>query len=241
MTGNDERHAIARVIRDDEGRVGSFRQSMARGGPMRVASRLLLLAVSVIGAGSCNTAVREGRASTGLVIEQLLAASGADTTNFTNVLQSDVVTVVEQTIAGQTIRTPTIFEDFGRVVVRLSFKDPGTPSNPSTPTSANYITVTRYRVVYRRADGRNTPGVDVPYPFDGASTFSVLDIGSSTFTLVRGQAKLEPPLLALRGLGGSQLISTIADITFYGHDQTGSAVSVTGSMSVNFADWGDPR
>ena len=27
--------------------------------------------------------------------------------------------------------------------------------------------MTRYRVEFRRTDGRNTPGVDVPYGFDG--------------------------------------------------------------------------
>jgi hypothetical protein len=43
------------------------------------------------------------------------------------------------------------------------------------------------------------------------------------------------------GQGGAFAISTIADVTFYGTDQTGNDVSVTGSISVNFADWGDPQ
>ena len=46
-------------------------------------------------------------------------------------------------------------------------------TNPNGPTSNNAITVNRYRVTYRRSDGRNTPGVDVPYAFDGAVTFTV--------------------------------------------------------------------
>jgi len=58
--------------------------------------------------------------------------------------------------------------------------------------------------------------------------------------LVRAQAKLEAPLRALRGGGSAIVISTIAEITFYGSDQNGNKVSVTGSISVNFADWGDP-
>ena len=45
----------------------------------------------------------------------------------------------------------------------------------------------------------------------------------------------------LRGLGGSVVISTLADVTFYGHDQAGRETSVTGQISVNFADWGDPN
>jgi len=40
--------------------------------------------------------------------------------------------------------------------------------------------------------------------------------------------------------GGALIISTIAEVTFYGHDQVGNQVSVTGTISVNFADWADP-
>jgi hypothetical protein len=198
----------------------------------------VLLLVCALTAGSCNQATRATRASSFLVIEQFQAASGAAPTTFSNSLSSDVITNVLSTGGGT---QPTIFEDAGRVIMRLGFKDPGTPSNPSTPTSANFITVTHYRVDYRRTDGRNTPGVDVPYSFDGGVTFSVLDIGSATFTLVRGQAKLEPPLVALRNGGGAVGIATIADVTFYGHDQTGSTVNVTGSILINFADFGDPQ
>jgi hypothetical protein len=44
----------------------------------------------------------------------------------------------------------------------------------------------------------------------------------------------------LTGGGAVRTISTIADITFYGRDQVGNDVSITGSISVNFSDWGDP-
>ena len=56
------------------------------------------------------------------------------------------------------------------------------------------------------------------------------------FVLVRVQAKLEAPLSALRGHGGAAAISTIAEVTFYGHDQAGRETSVKGFVSVNFAD-----
>jgi len=212
----------------------------ARAGARRGWSRLVVL-TCILGSASCNAALREGRASTFLIIEQLSAASGADRTTFSNVLQSDVVTNVTNTTGGQATLVPTIFEDVAQVIMRLGFNDPGTPGNPSSPTSANYITVDRYRVEFVRSDGRNRPGVDVPHPFDGGVTFSVLDIGSATFTLVRAQAKLEAPLLALRGAGGALVISTIAEITFFGHDQTGAEVSAMGRISVNFSDWGDPQ
>ena len=60
------------------------------------------------------------------------------------------------------------------------------------------------------------------------------------FELVRHQAKEEAPLKALANGGGSINISTIAQITFYGRDQAGNDVSVTGSITVDFADFGDP-
>jgi len=222
---------------------------MTRQTPRRIGDRfgvstlsLAVLAGAAVASSACNPLVTEGRASSFPVIEQLLAAPGARPNDFnTNTLASDVITLVDREIEGQTVQVPTIFEDIGRVIMRLGFKDPGVPSAPSTPTSANFITITRYRVEYVRADGRNTPGVDVPYPFDGAMTFSILDIGSGTFTLVRAQAKAEPPLRALAGSGGAVFISTIANITFYGRDQTGATVKVVGPMGITFADWGDPE
>jgi hypothetical protein len=57
------------------------------------------------------------------------------------------------------------------------------------------------------------------------------------FTLVRIQAKEEAPLKALRFSGGAIAISTVARVTFYGKDQTGREVSVSGNLDVTFADW----
>jgi len=96
-------------------------------------------------------------------------------------------------------------------------------------------------VEFKRADGRNEPGRDVPYPFDGAVTATV---GESTvqigFDIVRHTNKQEPPLRNLINSGGGFQINTIAEITFYGRDQAGNDVSATGMISVNFADFGDP-
>jgi hypothetical protein len=118
-------------------------------------------------------------------------------------------------------------------------KDPGSESTPTTPTQAQFITVDRYRVVFIRADGRNTPGVDVPYPFDSAFTLTVGGgLSSGGFTTVRHTAKQEAPLAALAGSG--VIISTIAEITFYGRDQRGREVSVTGRIGVDFGNFGDP-
>ncbi len=61
--------------------------------------------------------------------------------------------------------------------------------------------------------------------FDGAMTFTVTAERTESFELVRHMAKEEAPLAAL---GASPvIILTIAEITFYGHDQTGRSVSTT--------------
>jgi len=37
------------------------------------------------------------------------------------------------------------------------------------------------------------------------------------------------------------MISTIAEVTFYGRDQAGNEVTANASLSVNFADFADPE
>ncbi len=197
--------------------------------------------VLALGAWSCGQLNTNGRSPSYLVIDTLQAASGADPGTFSSTLESDVVTNVSVTVGSQQVVQPTTYEDPGVVKLRAVLKDQGTATAVTTPTEANAVTVTRYHVAFSRSDGRKTEGVDVPYAFDGAATGTIgSDGGTLNFVLVRAQAKLEAPLRALRGGGGAIVISTIATITFYGKDQNGNEVSVTGSMSVNFADWGDP-
>ena len=213
----------------------------------RPAARLLaLLFVAGPVAGCTSQQLDSGLSPSFLIISSMRAASGATPTEFGGVLPSDVITFVKQTIGqgddAETTFIPTVFEDLLEATFDLGLKDPGTPDSPTRPTSANFITVNRYRVEFFRADGRNTPGVEVPYPFDGAATFTVSGPGAvGLVTLVRHQAKLEAPLAALAGGGGAVAISAIARVTFYGADQAGREVSVTGQIGVNFADWGDPE
>ena len=195
--------------------------------PRRVGAFAALCVVALAGAG-CSETVRTGQSSAYMILERLEGAAGGagSASTFTGILRSDVST------------DGSVFEDNGRVALRLAMKD---VTSPTGPTTNNQITINRYRVDFRRTDGRNTPGVDVPYGFEGAIGLTVTQGGQDgVFTLVRAQAKLEAPLVTLRGGGGALVISTIADVTFFGRDQTGRDVTVTGSISVNFADWADP-
>jgi hypothetical protein len=191
---------------------------------------MAMLALTLLSA-SCGDVARQGTGSSYLIINALEAASGAEPTKFGGTLNSDVITVVEG--------SASIFNDIGRVRLRLAMKDAGGTDSPTSPTTNNIITVTRYRVRYIRSDGRNNPGVDVPYGFDGAFTATVSS-GEITvgFELVRHIAKREAPLEALARNG--VIISTIAEVTFYGSDQTGHEVSVTGQLLVSFGNFGDP-
>ena len=190
-----------------------------------LATAVALIAPSV----NCTGRQLAGTSPAYLIMDSLLAAPGAQPDTFSGVLASDVLT------------NGGIFADNGQVTLRVAMKDPGSTSSPTQPSTTNFITVTRYHVEFVRTDGRNTPGVDVPYAFDGGMTFTVDETGGSgVFTIVRVQAKAEAPLQALVNNGGAQVISTIARVTFYGADQAGRAVSVTGTISVNFANWADP-
>jgi len=199
-------------------------------------ARALAAVVCLAMSASCGSEMlRTGRSPVFLVITNLQGAPGNGGTS-SQFLLSDVQVLVDQTVNGVTKKVPTFFNDIGTAEFRVEAKNPTVPT-----TGINAVTITRYRVVFRRSDGRSTPGVDVPYGFDGAATTTISPggTGSVSFDLIRHQAKLEPPLRNLAGFGGLGFISTIAEITFYGHDQNGNELTVTGTMSVQFGDFAD--
>lgn len=211
----------------------NFHMSRARAG--------LLIAASALVLSSCASEfTRTGSSPSFLIVDAMLASSGAQPEELGGSLASDVITLVEQQVNGANVLVPTVFQDNGRVRMRVAMRNPLSPTGPS---AINAITLNRYRVTYRRTDGRNTPGVDVPHGFDGAIGVTVPEDEDVEFSfpLVRLQAKLEPPLINLRENGGRIVISTLAEVTFYGRDQAGNEVSASGSLSIDFSDWGDPR
>jgi hypothetical protein len=171
--------------------------------------RILILALALI-VTSCGSAVRQGTGTSFLMVGAVEFTTG-------NTLRSDV----------------TGANDLASVTFSLGLKD---PANPTAPTQNQFITIDRYQVRFTRTDGRNTQGVDVPYAFEGAFTVTVTDSPAlATFTVVRGIAKREAPLLALTN--SRVILSTIAEITFFGRDQTGHAVTATARASVDFGSF----
>lgn len=193
---------------------------------MRSVKTLLAVGALAVTTLSCGDVVRQGRSPMFLVIESLAADRGGDDEEeFANPLLSDV---------------DPVFNDIGEVILRIEPKDVIAAATVA-PSSNNSVTITRYNVTYRRTDGRNTPGVDVPYAFDGALT-GTIEFGTSTafvFNIVRHASKLEPPLAQL--VNNLTVISTIAEVTFYGRDLVGNDISATGYIQIEFANFADPK
>jgi hypothetical protein len=192
----------------------------------------------VIGAAGCGgELLRTGRSPVYLTVDSVEVTNGA-TNNKGAGLLSDVLTLVKKTVNGVQVQVPTIFNDTAVATLRVTQKNPS-----ADPTEMNSVTITRYSINFRRTDGRNTPGVDVPYGWDGAVSLTIPagTSGGVGFEIVRHVSKSEPPLRNLVSEGGQIYIYTIAEITFFGRDQNGNEVSATSLVDVAFSDFGDPQ
>jgi len=211
---------------------------------MRIITRTLT-AATLLAATSCSSTVRTGNSPMLLVIDSLQGIRGANSPGTPgSFLVSDVSTIV---LTG--CPTPTnppscakVFGDNGQVVLELAKKD---VTSTTAPTTNNQVTISRIHVHYSLADGTApVQGTNVPLDFDTAVTATVPASGTATigFELVRVSAKESAPLLGLVDphVGNSGFINAIGDVTFFGTDQVGNAISVTGSLAIQFGDWADP-
>jgi hypothetical protein len=188
------------------------------------------LTTAVAATASCGDVVRSSRSPVMLVVNSI--AGGATATNPFN---SDVLTNVRSPAPCSDVAPcPTIRNDPGTASVSVVTKN-----ITVSPSTNNLVMVTRAHVEYRRADGRNTPGTDVPFPFDTAVGASIPAGGSASvpFELVRHDAKLESPLVQLNY--NLEVINMIAVVTFYGQDLVGNELSASGNISIAFANHGD--
>jgi hypothetical protein len=128
-----------------------------------------------------------------------------------------------------------ICEDEVPVAVGARLKNPRDATEPSVP---NAVQIKGYEVRYRRSDGRNEEGVDVPYRISGAIS-SGLDVGENTVVtieVVRRQAKREPPL---SNIEQSRVLTVFAEVTLFGETISGDRVRASGSLQIDFADFAD--
>ncbi|HUK36571.1 MAG TPA: hypothetical protein VLV86_21795 [Vicinamibacterales bacterium] len=210
---------------------------------IHIVCRAAVAAAMVAATTSCGDVVRSSKAPVLLVINKIVGVRGASTPGQPGVpLVSDVITMVTSGGACTTANPcPTFFNDTAVATLSLEPKDLGLASTPATPSSNNQVTITRVHVSYTRTDGKNQQGVDVPFEFDSGVTALVPATGSVDipFEVVRNSAKLEEPLLDLRNNG--VILSMIANLTFYGTDLVGNAISVTGTLQIDFGNFADPQ
>jgi hypothetical protein len=148
----------------------------------------------------------------------------------------------------------SIFNDEARVTVNAFRKN----NNPDLGTSpVEHIYLESYEVRYFRTDGRDQEGVDVPFRTTGALgnvRFHTPGPGGNgeveatvSVTVVRHQAKLEPPLRNLAsvtltdtsalGFSGPGVLTCIAEITIRGRTVQGDVMRAVGRVNVTFANF----
>jgi hypothetical protein len=119
------------------------------------------------------------------------------------------------------------------------------PLDPFLTISTPYmdVLIDQIDVEFKRTDGRNEEGVNVPYHFTQLMSILV-PINSNLeipFVLIRQLAKQQAPLLALRKTSTQGVVlQLVAVVTIHGKDQGGHRVApVTGKINVycsNIAD-----
>jgi hypothetical protein len=193
--------------------------------------------------------IRSQTLRAGLLIA--VAAIGGCASDYTTGNSSSVLLIVAAVNGGVPLASDvkscacgTIVADRVELAIAVRFKNPNVTLIPSIPSA---VIIERYEVKYRRSDGRGVEGQDVPYTISGNITmaFDVKTSGTDPLTIevVRAQAKLEPPLRNLgsvtgTSLGGALIVTMFADITIHGRTISGTPVSGTGTLQIDFADYG---
>ena len=126
------------------------------------------------------------------------------------------------------------------VALRLEnhFKNP----NVTNTGFRHDFTVERYEVHYFRSDGRSVEGVDVPFSISGNVAQEVIEESTATLNVevVRRQAKLEPPLMNLKGGGGGIVVTMFAEVTLHARTTTGQTTNaVSARLQIDFSDFAD--
>ena len=138
------------------------------------------------------------------------------------------------------ISNGSICPDFAALRVENHLKNP-------LNTDASFrsdIVIERYDVRYFRSDGRSTEGVDVPFRITGNVAQEIQASNSAVLNLeiVRRQAKLEPPLRNLQGLGGGQVVTMFAEVTLHARSTIQQSLNTaTARVQIDFADFADTQ
>jgi hypothetical protein len=186
--------------------------------------KVLTVAVAFVILAGCNTLSRQAQSSSLIIIESITGkTTGGDEVAF---LESDV------------LRTGGVQADAATANITIRLVNPDPINGPS---QFNDVVLTNYRVTYELQNSPGTPGVDVPFPFDGNFSTVLCEVDKSTavpFVVVLATAKLSAPLSAL--VGTLNVIESKAKIEIFGHDLNDKPVTATGYLMIYFADYQDP-
>jgi hypothetical protein len=184
------------------------------------------LIIVALAMAACNALENQSTSATRLQIVSLTGNDLKGTAGSARVY-SDVLT------------NGSIFDDPGVADIKALPLDPLLATTAITPYFD--VLIDQMDVEFKRPDGRNMEGVDVPYRFTQPMSMLV-PINTDMkipFVLIRHMAKEQAPLLALRA-NNSQVLQLVAFITIHGKDLGGHRVApVIGPISVwcsNFAD-----
>ena len=192
--------------------------------------KIFALLIAVLALASCNAVENDSTSGTMLQIVSLTGKDLEGNEGSTTVF-SDVVT------------NGSIIND--NCVAELQAKplDPLLDIKNVTPYMD--VLVDQIDVEFRRTDGRNVEGVDVPYRFTQPMSMlvSFSDTVKIPFVVIRHVAKMEAPLLALREVPSREFVlQLVAVVTIHGKDIGGHRVApVTGYVTVWCANFADPE
>jgi hypothetical protein len=189
--------------------------------------KILVLIIVALLLASCVAKENDSTSGSFLIINSLtgndLKGAAGSTTVFSDVLN-----------AGSVVNDSAVAE------VNAQIYDPAKTADISY---FNNVVVDQIDVEFKRTDGRNVEGVDVPYRFTQPMNWviAVNTPGKIPFVLIRHVAKLEAPLLALREVPSQTFVlQLVAKVTVHGKDLGGHRVApVSGYLTVwcaNFAD-----
>ncbi|MGB8953666.1 MAG: hypothetical protein WCC06_13510 [Candidatus Aminicenantales bacterium] len=189
-----------------------------------------VLAVSLFLA-ACNPLENTSRSNTLLIVEKIMGKDSQG--NSVNYLQSDVA------IYDVATQTYSVQADSAKATLSAKLIDP-TPT--ALASQYNDLIINRYVVTFTRSDGKNAPGTDVPYSFEGSLSV-LLEAGGTaqdvSFIIVREAAKQEAPLVNLINAYPGDVLQVTAQIDFYGKDMTNHVVKATGYLTIFFANYAD--
>lgn len=202
------------------------------------AAFLVLIAVMLV-SFACTRVEDNTRSGSLLVVESIQGIIGQDDSESTPLLSDTCDNPNDQP---QDPELCGVFNDNADINFANQFLQVG-PGAGFGNSFLNDIVVNRYRVDYFRPNGRNTPGVDVPYGIDGTMNIRVPVDGVATagIIVVRHESKHEPPLSELDNGSGEHIITAQAEIKFFGQDLAGRTVSATGFLEIHFGNFGESQ